>query len=87
MQNMTDPNGLPAGADILDKSGDVVGSLATANGHKGYLAVLKGVFFTRGIFLPISVVDHVSDDGIYLNLGKDDLQDSRLEKPPEGEDL
>jgi hypothetical protein len=83
MENVTDPNGFPLGADILDNAGQVVGSLVTANGRKGYLAILKGVFFTKGIFLPISAVDHVSVDGIYLNLGKEDLQDRRFDLPPE----
>jgi hypothetical protein len=86
MENMMDPNGLLAGADILDKAGEVVGSLHTVDGQKGYLAVLKGVFFTKGIFLPITAVDHVSTDGIYLNLAKEDLRDTRFEMPPEAEE-
>ena len=84
MENLTDPNGFAAGADILDNFGEVVGSLDTANGREGYLAVLKGIFFTKGIFLPISAVDHISADGIYLNLTKDELRDRRFEMPPAG---
>ena len=82
MENMTDLNGLPAGADVLDTDGEFVGVLDTSNCRKGYLAVLKGVFFTKGIFVPMSAVDHVSPDGIHLTLGKDELRDSRFETPP-----
>jgi hypothetical protein len=77
-----DANGLPVGADILDNAGELVGSLDRASSQVGYLTVMKGIFFTKNIFLPLSAVDHASDDGIYLNVSKDELQDSRFEGPP-----
>ncbi len=80
--NMTDPNGLPADANILDNAGELVGSLESANGQAGYLVVIKGVFFTKGIFLPMSALDYVSGTGIPLNLGKDEVGDSHFELPP-----
>jgi|SRR5579871_1993451 hypothetical protein len=82
MQNRTDPNGLPAGADIYDATGELIGTLDTWNAQEGYLAVLKGVFITKGIFLPLGAVDYTDLDGIHLNLRKDELQDSRYEAPP-----
>jgi hypothetical protein len=80
--NTTDPNGLPDGADIYDNSGKLIGGLDTANSRKGYLGMLKGIFFTKAIFLPMSAVDHTSLDGIHLILGTDELGNSRFETPP-----
>jgi hypothetical protein len=77
-----DANGLLVGADILDNAGELVGSLDSANSGVGYLTVVKGIFITRSIFLPLGAVGHVSDSSIYLNVSKDELQDSRLETPP-----
>ena len=77
-----DPNGFLLGADILDNAGELVGSLEAATGQAGYLTIVKGIFFTKGIFLPMSAVDHVSDEGIHLNLRKDELGDSRFDTPP-----
>jgi hypothetical protein len=82
LQNTVDPNQLPPGSDILDSSGELVGTLDASISEKGYLSVLKGVFFTKGIFLPMSAVDHVSVDGVHLNLRRDELQDSRFASPP-----
>ncbi len=86
MEGIVGQSELPAGADVLDKSGELVGTLDSSNSQKGYLAVLKGVFFTKGIFLPISSVDRVGVDGIHLNLGKNELQDSRFGTPPDLKD-
>ncbi len=86
MQSMTDPNGLPAGADVLDKSGELVGTLDTVNARKGHLTVLKGIFFVTDIYLPMSAVDHVDSDGIHLALGKDELTDVRFQIPPDGDE-
>ena len=86
MENTTDPNGLPVGADIFDNSGELVGGLDTVNIREGYLAMVKGIFFTKGIFLPMSAVDHTSLDGIHLTLGKDELGDRRFETPPDTEE-
>ena len=86
MRNTVDPSQLLAGADILDSSGELVGTLDASNSQKRYLSVLKGVFFTKGIFLPMSAVDHVSVNGVHLNLTRDELQDSRFASPPDLEE-
>jgi hypothetical protein len=78
-----DPNGLPAGARVLDNTGKLLGNLDEVNSRKGYLAIVKGALFTRGIFVPASLVDYVRDDEIHLTLSHDELMDDkRFELPP-----
>ena len=65
----------------------------SADGHKlstvrnydpraGYLDVNKGFLFTSDFYVPVTAVAAVDDDGIELNLARDEVESGRYANPP-----
>lgn len=67
-------------SDVLDANGDKVGSLDEL--HPNYLTVSKGFIFTSERYIPLSAIDRVEGDKIYLNVTKDDIDDRNWDQIP-----
>lgn len=73
------------GADVYGAEGDKIGSVQDIGSN--YFMVEKGFVFTTDVYVPLSAVTNITDEGIYLNVRKDDVDDQGWTKPPaEGSD-
>lgn len=84
---MTDQNGrnMPVmpGTDVYDANGDKVGTVQEFNPQANCIVVQKGLIFTKDLYIPMNAIDGRDDNGLYLNLTKDDLKDDRFASPPD----
>jgi uncharacterized protein (TIGR02271 family) len=73
---------IPLGATVYDAAGDKVGTVAEYDLQAGYLLVEKGWLFHKDIYVPTSAISRIDENGVYLQLYKDDLQGDRYASPP-----
>jgi uncharacterized protein (TIGR02271 family) len=62
--------------------GDKVGTAIEQNEQGGYLVVEKGLLFIKDVYVPLSAISRVDNQGVYLNLTKEDLKRQNWETPP-----
>jgi hypothetical protein len=70
------------GTPVYDADGRWVGIVSLRNMPGPYLVVQKGRMFPKDIYLPVSVIAHVDDEGICLQLSRDDLKKQSYARPP-----
>jgi uncharacterized protein (TIGR02271 family) len=70
------------GTPVFDAAGEKVGSVSEHNVQGGYLVVHKGIF-RKDIHVPLSAIGRGDDDGVYLNMYKDELRDQSWDTPPD----
>ena len=58
------------GQDVFGADGEKVGSVSNMEGD--YIVVSKGFFFPTDYYIPTSAINSVDDDGVYLNVTKDE---------------
>jgi uncharacterized protein (TIGR02271 family) len=68
------------GSDVYGSEGDKIGSVADIGSN--YFIVEKGFLFTTDVYVPMSAVTNVDEDGIYLNVTKDAVEDQGWDSPP-----
>jgi hypothetical protein len=71
-----DPGGFDyeAGAPVWDAAGNKIGSLSELGVQHGCLVVRHGILPPRDAYVPLEHIARLEQDGIFLNLGKDDLK-------------
>jgi uncharacterized protein (TIGR02271 family) len=70
------------GTDVYDANGDKIGKVQEYNPQANSIVVQKGIIFTKDLYIPLSAIDSRDDNGLYLNLTKDQLKDDRFASPP-----
>ncbi|MGE5334773.1 MAG: hypothetical protein ACM3N4_08755 [Nitrososphaerota archaeon] len=70
------------GATVYDVNGDKVGTAQQYNPQADCLVVEKGMFFTKDIYIPASMIERSDANGIRVRLSKDELKDDRYTQPP-----
>lgn len=70
------------GTPVFDAAGEKVGSVSEHNVQGGYLVVHKGIF-RKDIYVPLSAIGRGDDDGVYLNMYKDELKNQNWDYPPD----
>jgi hypothetical protein len=66
--------GLPVpGTPVYDITSVKVGSVGAINPPNEYFTLEKGVLFTRDFYVPLSAVERMAPDGVYLNVDKDQM--------------
>ena len=79
MQNTT-INQIQTGASVYGSDGEKIGDVAgIAN---DYFVIEKGFIFTTDLFVPLSAVAGVDDDGIRLTMTKDQVEDEDWSEAP-----
>lgn len=68
------------GADVYGADGDKIGSVEDVASN--YFTVEKGFLFTTDVYVPLSAVTNITDEGIYLNVRKDDIDQQGWTRPP-----
>ncbi len=72
-------------ATVNDMAGDKIGTIQAFDPQAGYLTVQKGFLFHKDLYIPVSAVHNVDQDGtVILKLSKDDLNDDRYSQEPTG---
>jgi hypothetical protein len=60
------------GTPVFDVNGDKLGTVADADPQRNELIIQKGLIFHKDLPIPMSAIVRSDDDGIYLNVTKDD---------------
>ncbi|HLI50494.1 MAG TPA: YsnF/AvaK domain-containing protein [Thermomicrobiaceae bacterium] len=69
------------GWDVFDANGDKVGDVADV--YAEYFVVSKGFIFTSERYIPASAIEQVTEDRVYLNVTKDDIETRGWDHVPE----
>ena len=64
---------LVVGAPVYDTRGEKVGSVSAVNLPNDYFTLEKGILFTRDFYVPLSAVERMATDAVYLNVDMDQL--------------
>lgn len=70
------------GMTVYDSTGAKIGAVDEYNSQGNYIAVRKGLIFQRDIYIPTSAITQSNQDGVYLNMTKDDLSGDTYKSPP-----
>lgn len=70
------------GTPVFDVNGDRVGSVAENATQGDYFIVRKGLLFTHDLYIPLNAVARSDLDGVYLNVGKEQIQGLGRDQPP-----
>jgi uncharacterized protein (TIGR02271 family) len=69
------------GWDVFAADGEKVGDVDEV--HPSYLTISKGFFFPTERYVPASAITNVSDDRVYLNVRKDEIDNLGWDSPPQ----
>jgi hypothetical protein len=62
-------NQIQVGHDVYGSDGDKIGSIAEV--QPTYLVIEKGFFFPTDYYIPVSAINTVTNEGVYLTVSKD----------------
>nr|MDQ2827779.1 PRC and DUF2382 domain-containing protein [Chloroflexota bacterium] len=77
-------NDIVEGMTVYDAAGEKVGTVREYNTQSGYVDVEKGWLFHKDFYIPLNTVTRSDQDGVYLNVYKDDLSGDMYSQPPVG---
>ncbi len=72
---------LGKGPKVYDSTGKEVGRVYQYDPAGGWIEVEKGKLFPRDLFIPVTAVDYLDNDGVHLRVTKDVLQDAFVVQP------
>lgn len=72
---------ISTGYDVYGSDDEKIGSVAEVGPN--YFLVEKGFLFVTDIYVPLSAVTSVQDNGVRLNLTKDQVENQGWDAPPE----
>lgn len=72
---------ITGGMNVFGSDGQKVGSIEGVQGD--YVVVSKGFFFPTDYFVPTSAINNVDNDGVYLNVTRDDALNQGWDTAPE----
>lgn len=81
MVDNRDTLNITGGMDVFGSDGEKVGSVAGVEGD--YVVVSKGFFFPTDYYIPTSAINSADDDGVYLNVTKDEALNQGWDTAPE----
>lgn len=76
---------IPVGAEVYGTDGDKVGRIAEV--YPAYVTVEKGIFFPTDYFIPVSAIQTVQGDNVYLNVSKDVAVHNGWDRVPTTQEL
>jgi len=72
---------ISGGTDVFGSDGEKVGSVAGVEGD--YVVVSKGFFFPTDYYIPTSAINSADDEGVYLNVTRDQALNQGWDTVPE----
>jgi uncharacterized protein (TIGR02271 family) len=79
MQN-TYASQIESGTDVYGSDGEKIGNVSDVAGN--YFVVEKGFILTTDVYVPMSAVTGVNDDGITLSMTKDEIENADWSNAP-----
>lgn len=70
------------GTPVYDANGDKVGDVSQHRAGQGYFVMTKGFLFPKDLYVPLSMIQRATTDGIFLNLSKDQIKNENWDQPP-----
>lgn len=70
------------GMTVYGSDGDKLGTVRNYNPQAGYLDIQKGWLFHKDFYVGTATVVSVDEDGLTVELTKQDLEDDRFSSPP-----
>ena len=70
------------GQSVYDARNAKVGTISAVVGQGDYFVVTKGLLIPHDVYLPRSAVARSDSNGVFLNVSKDELRESRYLTPP-----
>jgi uncharacterized protein (TIGR02271 family) len=75
-------NQIETGDSVYGSDGEKIGTIAGF--ADDYFVIEKGFLFTTDLYIPMSAVAGVDDDGVQLTMTKDEVENSDFASAPEG---
>jgi hypothetical protein len=72
---------LSNGLKVFDTNGDTVGRVYQYVPGSEWIAVEKGTFSSKDLFIPVTAIDYLDKDGVHLRVTKDVLKDAFIVNP------
>ncbi len=72
--------GIQPGWNVYGSEGDKLGEVSDVGTN--YITVSKGWLFTTDIYIPVSAIASIEQDGIFLNIPKDQVERMGWDTPP-----
>jgi hypothetical protein len=69
------------GTPVYDSDGDQVGHVSEPAVEGDHLVLRKGRFFPKHVYIPLSAVQSVDANAVYLNMTREELMHERYESP------
>jgi len=69
------------GPKVFDAKGEKIGRVYQYDPSTGWIVVEKGTFFPEDLFIPVTAVKYLDNEGAHLRVGKDVLKDAFVVKP------
>jgi hypothetical protein len=64
---------IQVGTTVYDADDLKVGQIDAYDGETGYMRIQQGAFFFKDVFLPVTSVAYLNDEGIHLSVTKDEI--------------
>jgi hypothetical protein len=72
---------LDNGLKVYDANGEKVGRVYQYVPGSDWIVVEKGVFYSKDLYIPVTAVAYLDNDGVHLQVTKDVLQEAFVVKP------
>ena len=72
------------GTTVYDVTGDKIGTVQRYDPQANMFMVEKGLIFKKDLYIPTNDIQRAANDGLHLDLSKDDLKGDRFTTPPAG---
>jgi hypothetical protein len=73
---------IQSGTTVLDVDDEYLGTIEAYDGSTGYMRIEKDGLTVKNIFLPVTSVSFLDDDGIHISEAKDTIM-NRYSRVPE----
>jgi len=80
MTDIRQRSGIRTGWDVYGSDGQHIGSVGEIG--ENYVLVQKGMIFVHDIFIPVSAIERVEDEAVWLNVAKADVDAMGWDMPP-----
>jgi hypothetical protein len=72
---------LANGLKVYDANGEQIGRVYQYDPSSGWIAVQKGIISSSDLFIPVTAVDYLDGDGVYLRVTKEVLTHAFVVRP------
>jgi len=80
VSNIVDRTAIETGWDVYGSDGSHIGSVNEVG--EDYILVQKGLIFVHDLFIPVSAIERVEGESVYLQITKRDVETRGWDQPP-----